>query len=147
LLKCAQDFRVAVAAAVLQENKDWVTEFQNNLGELERDTRAQLETLRAKVEKTRQAESQENQPGAIELLVPDATGTDSFSFDVSLEGDKNFSLNETVRNSKTWAKRGILPGQYLLRLAGKIGGQDLIVAKIVVVKPDETATLQAQLQV
>jgi hypothetical protein len=147
LLKCAQDFRVAVASAVLQETKDWVTEFQNNLGELERDTRAQLETLRAKVEKTRQTESEENRPGAIELLVPDAAGTDGFAFDVSLEGDKDFALNETVRSSKTWAKLGVLPGQYRLTLAGKVGGKDFLVAKIVIVKPDETTALQVHLQV
>ena len=146
LLKCARDFRVAVAAALLQETKDWATEFQNNLVELERDTRAQLETSRAKVEKTASTKSDESRTGAIELLVTDADRVDGFTFEVAIEGERGAVSRETVRNTKTWAGIGIVPGQYRLLLTGKVGGQDSTVRKVVIVKPDEMTAIEAKLQ-
>lgn len=146
LLSCARDFRVAVAAAVLQETKDWVTEFQNNLAQLEQDTRAQLATLRAKVEQTAQAKAAEAKSGAIELTVTDADAAEGFSFDVTVEGEKGPVVKETVRNMKTWVGLAIAPGQYRLLLNARISGKDVAAAKVVVVSPGEKTDISAQLQ-
>ncbi len=85
LLLCAKDFRISVASAVLEETRDWVTEFQNTLGRLEREAQAQLETLRAKVESTVQSPPDAQRPGAVELTIRDAAHADGFAFNVVLE--------------------------------------------------------------
>jgi SMODS and SLOG-associating 2TM effector domain 2 len=146
LLKCAQDFRAAIAGAVLQETKDWVTEFQNNLVELERDTRAQLETLRTKVEKSVAVKAEESRTGAIELHLTDADHADGFHYDVALEGDSGIAAKETVANTKTWVATGIAPGQYRLTLTAKVAGQERAVRKVVIVKPVEVTGIEAKLQ-
>jgi hypothetical protein len=147
LLKCAQDFRIAVSTAVLQETKDWVTEFQNNLGELERDTRAQLESLRAKVEKTAREASEESRPGALELVVSDADRAEGSTFTASLKGQNGVILSDVVQNSKTWTSVGIAPGQYRLQLAGRVDGRETKVTKVLIVRPGETTEIQAKLQI
>ena len=146
LLKCAQDFRAAVGAAVLQETKDWVTEFQNNLLELERDTRAQLETLRTKVEKSIQTKAEETRTGAIELSVSSAEDAAGIRYDVLLEGEAGVAARDTVTGTKSWAVTGIAPGQYRLTLTAKVRGQDSVVRKIVIVKPGEVTEIAAKLQ-
>lgn len=145
LLECAKDFRAAVAGAVLEETKDWVTEFQNNLGQLERDTQAQLEVLRAKVETTVQSQAEASRPGAVELAVADAARADGYAYDVELEDQKGSALKESVHNTMTWAAIGVPPGQYRLRLRAKMSGQDVTVTKVLIVKPNETTGLQLQL--
>ena len=146
LLACARDFRVGVAQTVLQETKDWVTEFQDNLGQLERETQAQIEDLRARVETSRKNLSDESLPGAVELTVSDATRSDDNSFDVSIDTEKGLLLKETARSTITWATTGIAPGSYRLLLKAKFGGKEIAVAKVLIIKPGETTSLQIQFQ-
>ena len=40
-------FIVALQEIVVQETKDWMTEFQSNMAQMEKDIKAQLDSLRA----------------------------------------------------------------------------------------------------
>jgi len=55
---------------VLQETKDWATEFQSNVAQLEKETKAQLDALKAQVEKAGVAQTAASQPGSVEITVP-----------------------------------------------------------------------------
>jgi len=113
LIQKAKEFRVGAEDVVGQETKDWVTEFQNNLAQLEKDVKLQLEMLRTQVEKQEAAA----QPGSLELTVTDADKTQGFAFTVSLAGpDGPVISDDKVTNSKTWVRTNLKPGQYTLRL-------------------------------
>jgi len=50
LIERAKKFRADVDGLVLQETKDWVTEFQSNMAQLEKDVSTQLASLKSKVD-------------------------------------------------------------------------------------------------
>ena len=143
LLQRAKDFRLAVEGIVLQETKDWVTEFQANLAQLEKDVKVQLDTLKAQVDKTAQAQAAVSQPGSIDATVTNADKTDGFAFKVILRGDKDTIAEDTVANSKKWVRVGVPPGQYTVTVTASIGGKPVLTASVVVVKPSEVTRLDA----
>jgi hypothetical protein len=118
LLQKAKEFRMAVEAVVVQETKDWATEFQNNLAQLEKDVKAQLDTLKAQVEKQQQAREAASEPGSIEATVSNADRAQDFTFFVSLDGPEGPVVkDERVANNKTWIRLNVMPGQYRLAVA------------------------------
>ena len=54
LIKRAKDFVTAIQASLLQETKEWATEFQGNTGQLEMDVKSQLDALKAQMDKASQ---------------------------------------------------------------------------------------------
>lgn len=119
LLHKAKEFRLAVEAVVVQETRDWATEFQNNLAQLEKDVKAQLETLKAQVEKQQQERKEASEPGSMEATVSNADKARDFTLFVSLEGPEGAVVrDEKVVNSKTWTRLSVKPGQYKLTIAG-----------------------------
>jgi conflict system pore-forming effector with SLATT domain len=52
LIQRAKDFIGQIEGLVFQETKDWVTEFQSNLAQIERDSKTQLDELKNQVQKT-----------------------------------------------------------------------------------------------
>ena len=52
LIQRAKDFTSLIEGLVLQETKDWITEFQSNLAQIERDSKTQLDELKSQVQKT-----------------------------------------------------------------------------------------------
>ena len=106
----ARDFIVGVQAMVLQETKDWVTEFQNSIAQLDKEIAARLDALKSQIEKTAQTQAQAAQPGSIELTVPNADKTDGFDFDVLLEGFDGKLAEERVIGAKTWVRINVPPG-------------------------------------
>ena len=62
LIQKAKEFRVAVEDIIVQETKEWATEFRNNMSQLEKDVKAQLETLKTKVEKTEEQAAAQRRP-------------------------------------------------------------------------------------
>jgi len=140
LLQCAKDFRISVEALVVQETREWATEFQNNVAQLEKDIKAQIERLKAQVDKTIEAHTLAAKTGAIQVTVTNAEKTDGFQYDVSLDTDASNFATEKVIRSKTWARTGIPPGQYRLSIKAAFAGNPANSAGIVIIKPDEVIT-------
>ncbi len=127
-----------IQGLVAQETKDWATEFQSNMAQMEKDLKVQLDTLKAQVEKEAKDKVAATKPGAIELTVTNAAQTDSFSFDVVLEGQSGKSL-DSVSNATVWTRINVAPGQYRISVNAKSKGNIASTSTIVDVKPGETA--------
>jgi hypothetical protein len=137
LIQRAKDFISSIQAMVLQETKDWATEFQSNMAQMEKDLKTQLDSLKAQVDQAIKDKETASKPAAIELTVTNADKTDGFTFNVTLEGT-TVKFNETVANSKVWARINTPPGQYRLTVDAKKGGP-IGTSMILEVKPGETA--------
>ena len=147
LIQRAKEFRMTVEGLVLQETKDWVTEFQNNLAQLEKDVTAQLTALKAQNEKAVQARDAATQPGSIQLTVPNADKPDSSTIQVRLEGSAGVIADEAVIGSKTWVRLNLVPGQYRLTINAMASGKPVSVTAAVIVKPGEIAQAQIALPI
>jgi hypothetical protein len=118
LLAKAKEFRMAVEDVVVQETKEWATEFQNNLAQLEKDVKAQLETLKAQVEKQQKDRAAVSEPGSMEVTVSNADKTRDFTLLVTLEGpDGTVVKDDKVLSSKTWTRLNVKPAQYKVTIA------------------------------
>src|SRR5271165_5793442 len=100
----AKDFIVGVQAMVLQETKDWVTEFQNSVAQLDKEIGARLDALKSQIEKAAQTQAPTAQPGSIELTVPNAEKTEGFAFDVLMEGSEGKVTEEKITGTKSGSR-------------------------------------------
>jgi hypothetical protein len=120
LLQKIQDFCLAARALVEKETQAWVTEFQTNLSQLEKEARAAMDSARAAVQ-TAQKESKETadstRPGAIDLTVENVLDTDN-GYDVSVDGE----LRKSAVTGKTCAVMGVAPGLHDLTVTAAISG-------------------------
>lgn len=139
LIQRAKDFRVAVEGVVAQETKDWVTEFQTNMAQLEKDVKAQLDSLKAQVEKTQGDRDAATQAGAIEATIQNADKVKDFTFSVALDGPGGTIVKaEQVIGSKTWGHLNLAPGQYrLVVTASSSDGKTVSSITVFVLKPAE----------
>jgi hypothetical protein len=133
----AKEFSSTVEGLVTQETKDWVTEFQSSMAQLEKDVKVQLDTLKTQVEKTSQARQAATKPGSIELTVSNADKTDGFKFQVVVENESCTVANEEVTNSKTWARINTPPGHYKISVSGAAAGKPVGLSSVIDVKPGE----------
>jgi hypothetical protein len=147
LLARAKEFRIAVEGLVLQETKDWVSEFQNNVAQLEKDVTAQLATMKAQNEKAAQARDAATRPGSIQLTVPNADRADNAVIRIKLEDASTAIADETATGSKTWVRLSLTPGHYRLTVSAAIGGRPTSTTTAVIVKPDEVTQPQIALPV
>jgi cell division septum initiation protein DivIVA len=153
LLQKAREFRIAVEAVVVQETKDWATEFQNNIAQLEKDVKAQLEALKAQVDKQQQEREAASEPGSIEATVPNADKARDFTLFVSLDGsDGPIVKDEKVVNNKTWTRLSVRPAQYTLTIAadtvaGAEASKRISQSAVVVVKTGELAKASVALPI
>lgn len=138
MIQRAKDFVSTIQGMVAQETKDWATEFQSNMAQMEKDLKAQLDSLKAQVDKGAKDKEAATKPGAIELTVTNADKTDSFSFDVVLEGQSGKST-DSVSNAKVWTRMNTVPGQYRISINAKSKGNIVSTSTIVDVKPGDTA--------
>jgi len=139
LIERAKEFRIAVEGLVLQETKDWVTEFQNSLSQLEKDAAAQLATLKAQTDKATQARDAASQPGSIQLTVPNADKADNATIQIKLEDAGSALADQSVTGAKTWVRLNLSPGQYRLTVSAAVGGRPASTMAAVIVKPGEIA--------
>lgn len=146
LLERAKKFRVDVESLVLQETKDWVTEFQNSLAQMEKDLATQLSTLKTQVEKTMQAKEAASRPGLIELTVSNAPKADGATVQIRIEGPAVIT-DKIPAGSTTFAKADVPAGSYVLQISAKVGGKDISAQTAFVVKPGEIAKLQLALPI
>lgn len=137
----AKEFRVGVEGIVAQETKDWVTEFQSSMVQIEKDVRAQLDALKAQVDKTQEARKAATQPGSIEATIENADQAKDFAFSVTLDGATGVMVkDERVSGSKTWARLNVEPGQYrILVNAISLDSKPTSAATVVLIKPAEVS--------
>ncbi len=145
LIQRAKAFRIAVEGLVLQETKDWVTEFQNNLARMEKDVTTQIASLKAQAEQADQARSAASQPGLIQLTVPNAGKAGNATIQVLLENAAGTVADEAVTGSTTWVRLNVAAGQYRVTVRAKVGGKDAAATAAVIVKPGESATPEISL--
>jgi conflict system pore-forming effector with SLATT domain len=138
MIQRAKEFVSTIQALIAQETKDWATEFQSNMAQMEKDLKVQLDSLKAQVDKGAKDKEAATKPGAIELTVTNADKTDSFSFDVVLEGQSGKSM-DSVSNAKVWTRINIVPGQYKIGINAKSKGSITSTSTIVDVRPGDTA--------
>ena len=137
MIQRAKEFISAIQGIIAQETKDWATEFQSNMAQMEKDLKTQLDSLKAQVDKGAKDKEAATKAGAIELTVTNADKTDSFSFDVVLDGQSGKST-DAVSNSKVWTRINTVPGQYSISINAKYKGSIVSTATIVDVKPGGT---------
>jgi hypothetical protein len=145
LIDRASKFRTDVEGLVLQETKDWVTEFQNNMVQMEKDIVAQVAALKAEADKTAQARKVAQQPGSIQLHIQNANKADTGTgISVLLTDAQDKTIQEPVTGA-TWARLNLLAGQYKIRIQATVQGHSAEDQKVVVVKPGEVAEVQLTL--
>jgi hypothetical protein len=142
LIQRAKEFRIAVEGVVAQETKDWVTEFQNSMAQLEKDVKAQLDALKIQVDRTQEVQVAAAQPGSLEITIDNAERTENFTFFVTLEGADGFLVKaEKVSGDKTWGRVNIAPGQYRLVInATRAGANPVSSTRVVTVNPLKVTT-------
>ena len=117
LIECAMQFRTEVENQVLQETKDWITEFQTNTAQLEKDIATQIANLKTQVDKTIAARTAANQPGTIQLTVADPNNkAGSGGLQITLIDSTNKTILQEPVILPNWASRFIAPGTYQMRL-------------------------------
>jgi hypothetical protein len=117
LIECAKQFRIQVENQVLQETKDWITEFQTNTARMEKDIATQIANLKTQVDKTIAARTAASQPGTIQLTVADPNNkAGNGGLQISLIDSTNKTILQEPLIPPAWASRFIAPGTYQLRL-------------------------------
>ena len=146
LLQKAKDFRVGVEAIVQQETRDWVTEFQSNISQLEKEVKAQVEQLKAEAARAIEAQRAAAQVGSMEVIVSNADRTQGFTFTITVEGAEGVIVkDEQVPGSRKWSRANVKPGQYNVRVSATSPASAAAPARavsdstIVIVKPGEVA--------
>ncbi|MGA2134246.1 MAG: SLATT domain-containing protein [Bryobacteraceae bacterium] len=142
----AKEFISLVEGSVLQETKEWVTEFQANMTQLEKDVKVQLDTLNAKVEQARQDRAAADKRGSLELTVPDADTAVGSEFLVTLEPPTGALPAEKVSNTKVWVKTAVPPGHCKITVTATVAGKTVSNQAVVDIPPGEIFKASVPLQ-
>lgn len=145
LIKTARDFRVSVENHVMQETKDWVNEFQSNMAQMEKDVTSQLTSLKAAAEKASATQAAADQPGSIQLTVPNAEKGDAATIHVRLENSDGLKADGVVVGSKTWVGLNLSPDHYKLTVSSLINTKPASTTSVVVIKPGEVTQVSVSL--
>jgi hypothetical protein len=145
IIRRAKEFRLAVEEAVFQETKEWATEFQNNVAQLEKDVKAQLDVVKGELDKARSGQALK-EPGAVELTIMNANAADGGRVHVQLQGVKGPIADEVLSGGNKWVRIGLSPGQYRVALTATIAGASVQTAAAILVKPGEVTKAEISLQ-
>jgi hypothetical protein len=121
LLQKIFDLSAGARALVEKETQGWVTEFQVNLSQLEKDAKAAVDSARAAVEmahKESKAVADSTRPGAIDLVVENVLDSDH-GYSVSIDG----KTRKTEVTSKTCAIMEVVPGLHELSVDATLSGE------------------------
>ncbi|HEY2914309.1 MAG TPA: DUF5670 family protein [Candidatus Angelobacter sp.] len=144
LLERAKKFRSDVEGLVLQETKDWVTEFQSNMAQMEKDVAAQLSTLKAQVDKTIQEKEAASKPGFVQLTIKDPNNKfANASLKVTLIDSNNQPVQGVQQQpvtNLTWPSPFVPPGTYQVKVEGTVNNVQFSQTRSVLVKSGEMAT-------
>ena len=142
LIERARKFRVDVEALVLQETKDWITEFQSSMAQMEKDVSLQLTSLKSQVDKAIQAKDIASQPGSIELTIVDnANKASRDSIKVTVIDSKN-DAGTTQSTGLNWTSPFMPPGLYQVKVEATVNNEHFSKTAQVTVKPAECASIQ-----
>ena len=156
MIQRAKVFRMAIEALVMKETQDWATEFQNNMAQMEKDLKVQIDQakadqakaeqdLKAQLDEQKTALEKASQTGAIEAIVSNAGETDGFLFNAKLETNQAVLAEEAVPNSQSWARIDVPAGQYKLTISARVKAKLVSGMVVVSVKPGETTKAQLAL--
>jgi flagellar hook assembly protein FlgD len=137
LIQRATEFVSFVEGLVLQETKDWITEFQSSLAQLEKETKVQFDALKGQVEKAGAAQAAASLPGSVEIVVPNADKADNFTFRIVFENAQTKVPQESVSNAKEWVRIQVPPGQYTATISATAGGKQVVRRTVINIKPGE----------
>ncbi len=138
LIQRAKDFLAAIQGMVLEETREWATEFQRNIAQMEKDLKTQLDALQAQVAQAIKEREAAARPGAIELTVNNADKTDGYTFEVLLEGPSGRST-EPVSHTNVWTRINAVPGHYKIAVFAKCKGAPVATSAVIELKPGEIA--------
>ena len=144
LIERAKQFRSDVEALVLQETKDWVTEFQSTMQQMEKDVAAQLSTLKAQVDKTIQEKVAAAKPGFVQLTIKDPNNKfANANLKVTLIDSNNQAVQGVQQQPVTnlvWPSPFVPPGTYQVKVEGTVNNVQFSQTRSVMVKSGEMAT-------
>lgn len=171
LIERAKQFRSDIEGLVLQETKDWVTEFQSTMAQMEKDVAAQLSALKAQVaeaakkqgdngkkqqgdnaakaqvDKTIQEKEAAAKPGYVQLTIKDpATKFAKASLKATLFDSSNQAVTvakDLPVTSLTWTSPFVPPGFYHVKVDGTVDSAPFDQTRDATVKSGEKATPSA----
>jgi hypothetical protein len=133
-LELAKAFVLKVERLVGDETRQWATEFQQNLAGMEKEIAARREVK----EKELESQAEASRPGAVQLTVTNAASTENRTFSVHLRSSEGTrEMSETVTGARSWAKAGLLPGMYEVKVQAQISGRKAEESKVIQVKPNQ----------
>jgi hypothetical protein len=143
LIERAKQFRSDVEGLVLQETKDWVTEFQSTMQQMEKDVAAQLSTLKAQVDKTIQEKEAAGKPGFVQLTIKDPNNKfANANLKITLIDSNNQAVQGVQQQPVTslpWPSPFIPPGTYQVKVEGSVNNVQFSQTRSVTVKSGEMA--------
>jgi hypothetical protein len=148
LIERARQFRSDIEGLVLQETKDWVTEFQSTMAQMEKDVATQLSTLKAQVDKTIQAKEETSKGGAIHLAVTNSLKALPGSLKVTVVDNESKTRQEEYLTVDSWTSKFLPSGIYQVKLDALFGSPPTGTAptpQIVTVKTGEVTTVKFDL--
>jgi len=135
LIKKISDFILTVRTLVENETKQWVSEFQTNLSDLEKETKTALEAARSSAktdEKEVESLRDALRPGAIELTVENVTDTDA-GYTAELDG----KIAKSDVTTKVCGIRGVAPGLHEIEVKASMGGAVARALQVISVSANE----------
>jgi len=141
MINRAVQFIAEIQGMVLQETKEWVTEFQSNLSQMEKDIGTQLEQLKIQVDKATQSASQ---TGAIKLTIQNYGKATAGSVNVTLTDPQSKQIqNQNI--DEIWPMINLVPGQYKLTVDAIVGGNKVTRSDVVIVEANKVVAAAVSL--
>ena len=127
----------------MQETKDWVTEFQSTMAQMEKDVATQLSTLKAQVDKTIKEKEAAGKPGWVQLTIKDPNNKfANANLKVTLIDSNNQPVQGVQQQPVTnlvWPSPFVPPGTYQVKVEGTVNNVQFSQTRSVTVKSGEMA--------
>ncbi|MGH9665686.1 MAG: SLATT domain-containing protein [Bryobacteraceae bacterium] len=131
LIERIAEFSITVRTLVEKETQAWVTEFQMNLTQLEKEAKAAVEAARAQAE-TAQKDATDRlaaaKPGAIDLIIENVLQTDA-GYDAAIDGE----IVKRKVTSRNCGLVGLDPGLREVAVTAMLSGTPAHASQIVAV--------------
>jgi hypothetical protein len=131
----------AVQEILGQETNAWAKEYQEGAAQLDKDLKAQLESLKGPALKTQGAPS----VGTVEITVEDADQSDGYKFFITLTGGPTAVPQVPVSQSKIWTKSDLAEGHYQVTVTAKFNQVDKNASQALDIKGGQTTKVDLKL--
>lgn len=142
LIQLVRTFMQEVSTAVQKETDTWAAEFQSALAGLEKEGKAQIESLKAQSDAELKKRAEASRPGAIVLTFKNDDAPQK-KLTIELRPADGAVVTETIQGARTWSRNALPAGDYSLTV--KVPDEKVQVSDIAVVKPGEVARLEIML--